>query len=137
MQKETLKVLVIDDHMLMRNLLTQCLVSIGIKDIKFAANGNDALEEIKSSQNAGKIFDVIMADWNMPMMNGFELLQKVRGELKLSKTAFVMITAESEKGKIMEALQAGVTSYIVKPFSPEDISKHMAKVMNWLESNRG
>lgn len=137
MQKETLKVLVIDDHMLMRNLLTQCLISIGIKDIKFAANGNDALEAIKSAQLTGQNFHVIMADWNMPMMSGFELLQKVRGDLKMMKTAFVMITAESEKGKIMEALQAGVTSYIVKPFSPEDISKHMAKVMNWLESNQG
>jgi two-component system chemotaxis response regulator CheY len=136
MQKEHLKVLVIDDHMLMRNLLTQCLVSIGIKNIKFAANGNDALSEIKAAQKAGQDFDVIMADWNMPMMNGFELLQKVRGDLKMNKTAFVMITAESEKGKIMGALKAGVTSYIVKPFSPEDISKHMAKVLTWLESNR-
>lgn len=136
MQKEYLKVLVIDDHMLMRNLLTQCLISIGIKNIKFAANGNDALEEIKSSRIAGQEFDVIMADWNMPLMNGFELLQKVRQDLKMNKTAFVMITAESEKGRIMEALQAGVTSYIVKPFSPEDISKHMAKVMTWLEANK-
>lgn len=136
MQKESLKILVIDDHMLMRNLLTQCLASIGIKNVKFAANGNEALTEINSGQLTGQPFDVIMADWNMPEMNGLELLKKVRGDLKLNKTAFIMITAESEKGRIMEALQAGVTSYIVKPFSPDDIAKHVTKVVTWLEANR-
>lgn len=136
MQKEDLKILVIDDHMLMRNLLTQCLGVLDIKKLKFASNGEEAYQEILGSHRSNNMFDVIMADWNMPMMNGLELLKKVRQDLGLKKVAFIMITAESEKAKIMQALQAGVTSYIVKPFSPEDIAKHIAKVMEWLERNQ-
>lgn len=134
MEISTLKVLLVDDHMIMRGMLRQYLAAAGITAITEASNGSEALRKIEYAASTPAPFNVVLADWNMPTMDGLSLLKEVRANKTLNSLAFVMITAESEKAKIMEALQAGATSYLVKPFSHEDIDSHLAKIFEWLKA---
>jgi two-component system chemotaxis response regulator CheY len=132
MKTENFNVLIVDDHMIMRNILRGYLGATGIKKVSEATNGKEALLKIEDAEKAGSPFNVILADWSMPVMDGLSFLKTIRGNKKYDNLAFVMITAESEKEKIMEALQAGVTSYLVKPFTQEDLQSHVKKIQDWL-----
>ncbi len=133
MEINNLKILLVDDHMIMRNILRQYLTMAGIKNVTEASNGSEALHKIDEAEKAGVSFNVILADWSMPTMDGLELLKEIREKRGLNNLAFVMITAESEKTRIMEALQAGATSYLSKPFSQEDLQGHIGKIVEWLK----
>ena len=120
-----MKVLVVDDFATMRRILKNILKEIGFKDIVEADNGRNALQELKKEK-----FDLVLCDWNMPEMSGLELLNAIRSEEELKDMPFVMVTAEAQKENIILAVKAGVTSYVVKPFTAEIIGGKLEKVFN-------
>lgn len=131
MDRENLRILVVDDHMIMRSLIEKTAISLGLKQILHAENGKQALDKI----NDGTI-DIILADWNMPEMCGLDLLKAVRQNEDNNNLAFIMVTAESEGTKMMEAMNSGATAYLVKPFSSDDFKETIDKIILWLEKRR-
>lgn len=119
-----------DDHMIMRNFLERSSTDLGFRNFEFAADGIEALEKYKSQD-----FDIILADWNMPNLSGIDLLKTIREQETDKKVAFVMVTAEGEKHRMLEAMTAGATAYIAKPFSEETYKDTIEKVITWLENN--
>jgi two-component system, chemotaxis family, chemotaxis protein CheY len=118
-----IKVLVVDDFATMRRIVKGVLKQLGFNDIIEAENGHSALEELKKEQ-----IGLIVSDWNMPKMNGLDLLKAVRSDASLQGVPFIMVTAEGQKENVLEAVKAGVSNYIVKPFTPETFSEKLAKV---------
>ena len=118
-----MKVLVVDNSTPMRRVIKGVLRQIGFKNIFEADDGSMALQELRK-EKAG----LIVSDWNMPKMNGLELLKAVRSDEDLKDIPFIMITAEVEKDNVLEAIKAGVSGYITKPFTLETVSKKVKKV---------
>jgi two-component system chemotaxis response regulator CheY len=118
-----MKVLVVDDFATMRRIVKNILKQIGFTNIIEAEDGKSALKILQSDK-----FDLIMCDWNMPEMPGIELLGKVRADEQLKGIPFVMVTAEAQKENIIEAVKAGVNSYIVKPFTAEIVEQKLKKL---------
>jgi two-component system chemotaxis response regulator CheY len=110
------KFLVIDDMMTMRKIVTKNLKDLGYNDIVEAADGNLGWAALDT---ANPPIQAVISDWNMPNCSGLELLKKVRADARFAKLPFVMLTAEAEAAQVKEALVAGVTNYIIKPFTPE------------------
>jgi two-component system chemotaxis response regulator CheY len=94
---------------------------MGITDIVEAGNGEEALAQLQKNMPV----DIILLDWNMPVMDGFTLLQKVRADGTYREVKIFMCTSESEKSKVVEALKAGANNYIVKPFTPEALKEKL------------
>ena len=116
------RVLVVDDMLTMRKLVSKHCTKIGFTDIIDAEDGNKAWEAINS---ATPPVTLVLSDWNMPECSGLDLLKKIRGDEKLKWLPFIMITAESEKNQIVEAIKAGVSNYIVKPFSADQLKSKL------------
>lgn len=131
-----LSFIVVDDHMLMRKTLTQYLRELGYDKIDTAINGKDALEKIGAKLLIGTPYDIAFIDMNMPIMDGMELLRICRSNTALDKTALVMLTGECERQKVIEAMKAGVTSYIIKPISQNVLTEKLANILKWLEEKR-
>lgn len=117
-------ILVVDDFATMRRILKGNLRQLGFSNILEAEDGRLALEELKKNK-----VDLIISDWNMPNMNGLELLKAVKGDESFKKIPFVMVTAEGQKSNVMEAVKAGVSNYVVKPFTPETLEEKLKKVL--------
>ena len=120
-----MKVLIVDDFATMRRILKNILRQIGFTNIKEADDGTTAIKELKEEK-----FDLVLCDWNMPEMSGLELLNKVKSDDELKDIPFVMVTAEAEKKNILEAVKAGVNSYVVKPFTAETVSEKLKKIFD-------
>jgi len=118
-----IKILIVDDFETMRRIIKGALKQMGFKNIIEDEDGDLALKTLKEEK-----VDLILADWNMPKMNGLELLKAVRGDENLKNIPFIMVTAEGQKDNVMEAVKAGVSNYIVKPFTPETLSEKIKKV---------
>lgn len=118
-----MEVLIVDDFATMRRILKNILVQIGFTNIYEADNGKNALKILKNQK-----IDLIMCDWNMPEMTGLDLLTAVRSDDALKQIPFVMVTAEAQKENIIQAVQAGVNNYVVKPFTTETITQKLEKV---------
>jgi two-component system chemotaxis response regulator CheY len=119
----SMKVLVVDDFATMRRIVKGVLKQLGFSDIIEAENGNSALDELKKEK-----VGLIVSDWNMPKMTGLDLLKAVREDEKLKSIPFIMVTAEGQKENVLEAVKAGVSNYIVKPFTPETFNEKLQKV---------
>jgi len=119
----SIKVLVVDDMSTMRRILKNVLKQIGFSKMVEAENGQDALNKLK----VGDI-GLIVSDWNMPVMQGIELLRTVRADAELKHLPFLMVTAETQKENIIEAVQAGVSNYVVKPFTAEALQRKLEKI---------
>ena len=107
-----MKVLVVDDYSTMRRIIRNLLTQIGYSDIEEAADGNEALQKLRAAH-----YGLVISDWNMEPMTGFDLLKQVRADDKLKATPFIMVTAESKTDNVVAAKKAGVDNYIVKPFN--------------------
>ena len=118
-----MKVLVVDDFATMRRIVKNVLKETGFTDISEADNGKTALTKLKNEK-----YELILCDWNMPEMPGIELLNAVRSDDELKSIPFVMVTAEAKKENIVEAVKAGVSNYVVKPFTAETIGQKLEKV---------
>jgi two-component system chemotaxis response regulator CheY len=117
MSDNSRKFLVVDDFATMRRIIRNLLRQLGYSKIEEAEDGNVALRKLKSQP-----FDLIICDWNMPNMTGIELLREIRTDDALKSTPFLMVTAEAIKENIIEAVKAGVSNYIVKPFTADVLS---------------
>ncbi len=119
-----MRIMVIDDFSTMRRIVKNILKQLGYTEIEEAEDGEHALSKLRE-----KPVQFIISDWNMPKMDGLELLKNVRNDSQLKEIPFLMVTAESEKENIMAAIGAGVSNYIVKPFTAEILKEKMDKVL--------
>jgi two-component system, chemotaxis family, chemotaxis protein CheY len=113
--------LVVDDSRAMRSILTRLLSNLGF-DVAQAGDGAEALQVL----DAGTRPDVILVDWNMPVMDGLTFIKTVRGRDELRDISLMMVTTESEQGQIVRALAAGAHEYVIKPFTDEVIAEKLA-----------
>ncbi|MBB4040659.1 two-component system chemotaxis response regulator CheY [Microvirga flocculans] len=120
----SLPVLIVDDYQTMLRIIRNLLKQIGFTDVDEAKDGTEALAKLKEKQ-----YGLVISDWNMAPMTGFELLQKVRADAELSAMPFIMITAEAKTENVVAAKQAGVNNYIVKPFNAETLRSKIAAVL--------
>jgi two-component system chemotaxis response regulator CheY len=120
-----MKVLIVDDFSTMRRIVKNILRQLGFSNIVEADDGTTAWETL----NKEKI-DFIISDWNMPKMPGIELLRKVRGSEAFASLPFLMVTAEAQQENIIEAVQAKVSNYIVKPFTAETLGQKIDKIFD-------
>lgn len=119
-----LKILVVDDFATMRKVIRNLLKQSGYEDIVEAEDGVVALRVLKSQK-----IDLVISDWNMPNMTGLELLKAVRADADLGKVPFLMVTAEALQDNVVEAVKAGVSNYIVKPFTAEVLNEKIVKII--------
>ena len=115
-----MKVLLVDDSGTMRTIQRRCLNKLGVEDITEAEDGRQALERFERSP-----FDVVLSDWNMPNMDGLSLLKEIRTRNK--EIPVIMITTEAERARVVTAIQAGVSDYLVKPFTPDALKEKLEK----------
>jgi len=118
-----MKVLVVDDFATMRKILRNILKQIGFEDIAEAEDGNVALRVIKSEP-----VGLVVTDWNMPNMSGLDLLREIRGNPQTAKLPVLMVTAEGLKENVMDAVKAGVSNYVVKPFTAEVLQEKIETI---------
>lgn len=118
-----MKILVVDDMSTMRRIIKNIMKQLGFANVEEAENGQDALDKLRAES-----FGFIISDWNMPVISGIELLRAVRADDKLKTIPFLMVTAEAQKENLIEAIQAGVSNYIVKPFTAEVLQEKINKI---------
>ena len=124
---KNMKILVVDDHESMRRIVKQALNDLGFKNVHVADDGSTALPLLRENN-----FDFLVSDWNMPEMQGIDLLKAVRADAKLSKLPVLMVTAEAKKEQIIEAAKSGVNDYVIKPFNRETLNTKIEKVFSKL-----
>jgi two-component system chemotaxis response regulator CheY len=125
-----LRILLVDDFEMIRSLLKQALKQLGYTDLSEAVDGEDALAKITQAKTDGQNFDIVFLDWNMPKMTGIEVVQKCKGNEVLKDIPFIMITAEREQKNVVAALKAGVSDYVIKPFSPKQLGSKIERILN-------
>ena len=118
-----MKILVVDDFSTMRRIIKNLLRDLGFSNTSEADDGTTALPMLK-----GGNFDLLITDWNMPGMQGIDLLKEVRADANLQSLPVLMVTAEQKKEQIVEAAQAGVNGYIVKPFTAQILKEKLEKI---------
>ena len=116
-------ILVVDDFATMRRIVKTCLRQLGFENITEADNGQAALDKLRNTS-----FKLIISDWNMPQMMGIDLLKAVRADETLKVIPFVMVTAEAQKENVIEAAKAGVSNYIIKPFTADQLQSKLEQV---------
>ena len=118
-----MRVLIVDDFSTMRRIIKNILRQLGFNNIIEADDGTAAWEILSKDQ-----IDFIISEWNMPQMTGIELLRKVRASEEFGDLPFLMVTAEAQQENIIEAVQAKVSNYIVKPFTAETLGQKINKI---------
>lgn len=119
------KILVVDDMLTMRKIVSKGLKDLGMTNIQEASDGNDAWPLIQDAYQKGEPFQLVLSDWNMPVLSGLEFLKRCRSDDRFKQLPFILVTAESEKTQVMEAVQLGVSHYIVKPFNQETLKERL------------
>ncbi|MFA7386308.1 MAG: chemotaxis response regulator CheY [Thiohalobacteraceae bacterium] len=129
---KNMKILIVDDFSTMRRIIKNLLRDLGFNNTQEADDGNSALPMLQSGN-----FDFLVTDWNMPGMTGIDLLKAVRADAKLASLPVLMVTAEAKKDQIIEAAQAGVNGYIVKPFTAVTLKEKIDKIFERLQAAAG
>jgi two-component system chemotaxis response regulator CheY len=119
-----IKYLVVDDFSTMRRIVKNLLQELGYQNIQEADDGKTAWPMLQSGN-----FDFVITDWNMPLMPGLDLLKAIRADEKLKTLPVLMVTAEAKREQIVEAVQAGVSGYVVKPFTAEILKQKLDKIL--------
>ena len=120
----SLKILVVDDFATMRRIIRNLLQDLGFSNISEADDGKTALPMLQNGN-----FDLLITDWNMPGMSGLDLLKAVRADTRLAKLPVLVLTAEAKRDQIVEAAQAGVNGYVIKPFTAETLKTKLDKIL--------
>ena len=118
-----MKILVVDDMSTMRRIVKNILKQLGFNNLEEAENGQEALTKLKADT-----YGFVVSDWNMPVMMGIDMLRAIRADETLKKIPVLMVTAEAQKENLMEAVQAGVSNYVVKPFTAETMQEKINKL---------
>jgi two-component system chemotaxis response regulator CheY len=129
MMDKNMKILIVDDFSTMRRIVKNVLHELGFDNTDEADDGKTALPMLQ-----GGNYDFVITDWNMPGMQGIDLLKAIRADSRLAKTPVMMVTAEAKKEQIVLAAQAGVNGYIVKPFTPDTLKEKMSKIFERLQA---
>jgi two-component system chemotaxis response regulator CheY len=124
---KSMKILVVDDFSTMRRIIKNLLKDLGFANIQDADDGNTALPMLQQGD-----FDFVVTDWNMPGMQGIDLLRAIRADDKLKHLPVLMVTAEAKKEQIVAAAQAGVNGYVVKPFTAATLKEKLDKIFERL-----
>jgi two-component system chemotaxis response regulator CheY len=127
---KNMKILVVDDFSTMRRIIRNLLRDLGFNNSVEADDGTTALPLLKSSS-----FDLVVTDWNMPGMQGIDLLKAMRSDARLKDIPVLMVTAEAKREQIVEAAQAGVNGYVVKPFTAQTLKEKIDKVFERIEAS--
>lgn len=127
MADKNLRFLVVDDFSTMRRIVRNLLKELGFNNVDEAEDGADALNKIKT-----KGFDFVISDWNMPNMDGLELLKSIRASADIASLPVLMVTAEAKKENIIAAAQAGASGYVVKPFTAATLEEKLNKIFEKL-----
>ncbi len=120
-----LKFLVVDDSVTMRRIVSNSLKNLGYDNLVEAVDGKDALAKLA----ADELINFVITDWNMPVLSGLELTKAIRGDDKLNNVPILMVTTRGVKEDILEALQAKVNNYIVKPFTPQILKEKIEQIL--------
>jgi two-component system chemotaxis response regulator CheY len=123
-----IKILVVDDQETMRKVISHILSQLGFTNVKTAVDGRVAFRMLVQGD-----FDFVISDWNMPNMTGIQLLKAIRLTEKIKKMPVLLVTAENEKKQVMEAVKAGVNSFICKPFSAAELQKKIGIIFPSLQ----
>ena len=118
-----MKILVVDDMSTMRRIVKNILKQLGFNNLEEAENGQEALTKLQADH-----YGFVVSDWNMPVMMGIDLLRAIRADEKLKAIPVLMVTAEAQKENLMEAVKAGVSNYVVKPFTAETMQEKINKI---------
>lgn len=122
------KIIIADDMQMMRRLLKSTLVKVGFQDITEAINGEELLNKLEETA-----FDIIICDWDMPRMSGIDALRHIRNGDKHADIPFVMVTAVAEAAQVRQAIEAGISDYIVKPIKPDVFVKKVRGILTRLD----
>jgi len=117
-------ILIVDDNRTMIRIIRGLLNQIGFENVDAAPDGSEALAKMRQKE-----YGLVISDWNMGFMTGYELLKKVRSDTQLAKTPFIMVTAESKSENVIAAKNSGVDNYIVKPFTAETLKSKIEAVI--------
>ncbi|WP_339742907.1 response regulator [uncultured Maricaulis sp.] len=120
----TMSILVVDDYKTMIRIIRNLLKQIGFENVDDASDGGEAFAKMQENK-----YGLVISDWNMEPMTGYELLQKVRADEGMKATPFIMVTAESKTENVVAAKRAGVNNYIVKPFNAGTLKSKMSAVL--------
>lgn len=120
---KNMKILIVDDFSTMRRIIKNLLRDLGFANTHEADDGVTALPMLRNGD-----FDFLVTDWNMPGMNGIDLLREIRKDAKLVSLPILMVTAEAKRDQIIEAAQAGVNGYVVKPFTAQVLKEKIEKI---------
>ena len=123
--RDDLKLLIVEDREVMLKIIRRLLVQLGFSNIDGAANGVRALEKLGE-----KNYDLILSDWNMDEMSGFELLKHVRADSRTANIPFILVTAEAKPENIMAAKAAGANAYLLKPFKLDMLQQTIEDVLS-------
>jgi two-component system chemotaxis response regulator CheY len=123
--QQDMSFLVVDDFSTMRRIVKNLLHELGYANVTEADDGSTALPLLRSGN-----FDFLITDWNMPGVPGLELLKQVRADARLSKLPVLMLTAEAKREQIVEAAQAGVSGYVIKPFTATTLKEKIDKILS-------
>ena len=123
-----IRILIVDDFSTMRRIVKNLLNDLGFTNIAEADDGTTALVELQKAK-----FDLVVTDWNMPGMPGIDLLKAIRADESLAKIPVLMVTAEAKREQIIEAAQAGVNGYIIKPFTAATLEDKLVKIFERME----
>ncbi|MCK5771049.1 chemotaxis response regulator CheY [Algiphilus sp.] len=123
-----LRMLVVDDFSTMRRIIRNLLQDLGFNNITEADDGSTALTTLKSQE-----IDFVITDWNMPGVTGIDLLKAIRSDEQLKHLPVLMVTAEGKRDQIIEAAQAGVNGYVIKPFTAQTLREKLEKIFERLE----
>lgn len=127
MADKELRFLVVNDFWMMHRIVRNLLKKMGFNNMEEAEDGADALNKLRAGG-----FDFVISDWNMPNMDGLELLQTIRADGSLSSLSVLMVTAEAKKENIIAAAQAGASGYVVKPFTAAPLEEKLNKIFEKL-----
>ena len=118
-----MKILLVDDSSTMRRIQKNTLTQLGLTDVDEAEDGEAAVAKVQATK-----YDLVLMDWNMPKMTGIDALKKIKADPALKSVPIIMVTSESEKSRIIEAIQAGAANYIVKPFQAETLQEKIQAI---------
>ncbi len=123
---KSMRILVVDDQDTVLEILREILRKLGLRNVEVARDGAKALEMLRGAVDP---YGLVLSDWNMKPVSGLQLLQAVRGDPNLAQMPFIMVTGEASKDRVVAAIDAGTTSFIVKPFSLDAVKKRLVAVL--------
>jgi two-component system chemotaxis response regulator CheY len=130
------KVLIVDDHAMARQIVYIAMQELNVAQIEMAANGKEARDALYKAYDIGVPFDVVFLDWDMPVIEGIDVLKHFRTHPEFANTIFIMITAAAEQKEVLEAVKSGANGYIVKPVSKESVSKKFLELMEKIKAQK-